>query len=117
MAEDNQPEPPPLARRIKTRQRTLLRGIIIYADGIHTCDCTIRDLSEDGARLVLKSRQTIPSRFHLINFRSHMLHQAELMRAKGTELGVKLLSAVDLRTTADPALAQIKRIYLARLAV
>ena len=111
------PEPPPLARRVKTRQRTLLRGIVVYADGVHTCDCTIRDLSEDGARLVLKTQQTIPSRFHLINFRSHMLHEAELVRVKGVELGVKLLSSVDLRTASDPALAHVKRIYLARLAV
>lgn len=117
MAEDSNPEPPPLARRVKSRQRTLLRGIVVYADGRHTVDCTIRDLSEDGARLLLKSRQTIPSRFHLINFRSHTLHEAELVRVKGEELGVKLLSTLDLRAASDPALAQIKRIYMARLAV
>jgi hypothetical protein len=117
MADDMMPEPPPLARRVKPRQRTLLRGIIIYADGIHTIDCTIRDLSEDGARLVLKSQQTIPSRFHLINFRSHTLHEAELVRVKGVEMGVRLLSTLDLRAASDPALAQFKRIYTARLAV
>jgi len=89
--------------------------MIVYADGRHTIDCTIRDLSEDGARLLLKSLQTIPAKFHLINFRAHALHEAEVVRMKGLELGVRLLSTLDLRSSSDPGLAHLRRIYMARL--
>ena len=43
--------PPPAERRPKARQRVLLTGIVAYANGAHSFHCTIRNLSETGARL------------------------------------------------------------------
>lgn len=47
------------------RHRTLKGGRIVVNDGFSTFDCTIRNLSETGAKLVVTSSLPIPQRFEL----------------------------------------------------
>ncbi len=42
-------------RRRATRQRTFLRGRVIYDHGRGSADCMVRDMSEHGAKLVFSS--------------------------------------------------------------
>src|ERR1700692_139593 len=59
---DNSP-PPPAERRPRSRKRVLLGGIITFADGAHSFDCTFRNLSESGARIVVAKNAQFPSEF------------------------------------------------------
>ena len=49
MAAKSSDAPPPTERRPKRRKQVLLAGVITYADGAYSFDCTIRDLSETRA--------------------------------------------------------------------
>ena len=40
-------------RRKTPRKRLLKEGKIVYADGLRVLDCTIRDMSAEGARLLI----------------------------------------------------------------
>ena len=54
------------------RRRTLLNGKLVYSegrfepDGAFTLDCTVRDISEGGAKIVVRQRQALPPNLYLI---------------------------------------------------
>ncbi len=45
------------------RRRVLKEGKIVYADGLRVLDCTIRDISEQGARLLIANTVGLPDTF------------------------------------------------------
>ena len=49
----------------KARRRVLKEGKIVYADGLCVLDCTIRDMSERGARLMIANTAGLPDTFQL----------------------------------------------------
>jgi hypothetical protein len=53
------------SKRGSPRQRVLKGGKIVFAGGSFSVDCTIRNLSETGARLQIPTTGPIPDRFHL----------------------------------------------------
>ncbi|WP_332688064.1 PilZ domain-containing protein [Devosia sp.] len=52
-------------KRASPRQRTLKGGRIVINDGFSTFQCTVRNLSESGARLKVASIIGIPDSFQL----------------------------------------------------
>jgi len=52
--------------RASPRQRTLKGGRIVINDGFSTFQCTVRNLSETGARLKVASIIGIPETFQLV---------------------------------------------------
>jgi hypothetical protein len=77
-------------RRKSHRNRTLKGGRIVTNDGHSTFDCTVRNLSEEGAKLVVASIIGVPHRFRLSmidgrNFDCETIWHTE------TELGVRFL--------------------------
>lgn len=72
------------------RNRTLKGGRIVTNDGHSTFDCTIRNLSEGGAKLAVTSIIGLPQRFALAlqdgrHFNCEMVWHTE------SEVGVKFL--------------------------
>ena len=67
------------------RRRTFLNGKLAYGDGIFapdgafTLDCSIRDLSEGGARIVLAKRQPIPVSLYLIVVKFAVAYHASVV--------------------------------------
>ena len=51
-----------IERRKSLRKNVLLTGKIIYGEGAHVLDCTIRDVSATGARITLARGGQIKSR-------------------------------------------------------
>lgn len=47
------------------RRRTLKRGLVTFAGGFMTLECTVRNLSETGARLVMENGAVPPDQFVL----------------------------------------------------
>jgi hypothetical protein len=53
-------------RRKVRRRRSYLGGRIVFNNGMSTIDCLIRDISPEGARLVVHDAYAIPDRFELL---------------------------------------------------
>lgn len=111
---DTDNTPPFAERRPKPRKRVLLTGIIAYANGAHSFHCTIRNLSESGARLAVGSQAQFPSDFYLINIRDRVAYDAKLAWNKGSEIGVTFKSTLPLAGITDPALAFLKQLWLTK---
>jgi hypothetical protein len=72
------------------RHRTLKGGKIVINDGFSTFDCTIRNLSETGAKLVVSSSLAIPQRF-VLAMDDGRRFECELAWRTETEIGVHFL--------------------------
>jgi hypothetical protein len=101
-------------RRPKTRKRVLLTGIVVYGNGAHSFHCTIRNLSETGARLAVDGNAQFPSDFYLINIRDRVAHEVKLVWNRGAEIGVTFKSTIPLGGITDPALAFLKQLWLTK---
>jgi hypothetical protein len=110
----NHDAPPPAERRPKARKRVLLTGIVAYANGAHSFHCTIRNLSESGARLAVGNNTQFPSDFYLINIRDRLVYDAKLVWNRGTEIGVTFKAVLPLAGITDPALAFLKQLWLTK---
>lgn len=95
------------------RKRTLLGGKITYADGAHTLDCTIRDVSRTGARIALAKGLGIPSAVYLIDLRNGVAYEANVEWCRPPEFGLAFLKTHPLATLCDPHLYYLKRLWIA----
>lgn len=107
--------PPPAERRPRPRSRVLLSGLVVHGGGAYSFDCSIRNLSETGARLVMKNPQ-FPSEFFLINVRDRVAYDCKIVWNKGGEVGVAFKAVIALTTVADSPLAYLKQLWLAKAA-
>ncbi len=80
-------------KRGKPRQRTLKAGLIVFNDLRSTVECTIRNLTEGGARLKVASPIGIPDRFILQNTSDRTKRECEVVWRKATEIGVRFVQA------------------------
>jgi len=75
-------------RRKVPRRRVLKEGKIVYADGLRVLDCTIRDISESGARLLIANTVGLPDAFLLYEKSSGVLHPATIAWRQANAIGV-----------------------------
>lgn len=76
-------------RRQVPRRRVLKEGKIVFADGLRVIDCTIRNMSPVGARLLISSTLGIPDTFLLYEKTAQMLHQAKVIWRHADAIGIK----------------------------
>ena len=76
-------------KRGASRQRVLKAGKIIFAGGALSVDCTIRNLSANGARLQVPTTVSIPDRFILVDAHSGTRHEAVVVWRRGDQIGVR----------------------------
>lgn len=77
-------------RRNFPRLRTLKGGKIVLNDGFSTFDCTIRNMSEEGAKLIVTSIIGVPKHFALaMNDGRHF--QCQTIWHTETEIGVEFV--------------------------
>jgi PilZ domain len=115
MAEPPSSEPLSIERRPERRKRVLLGGIIAYAGGKHSLHCTIHDISDTGARVVVRG-QKVPSDFYLIHVRDRLAYEAKVVWNEGTEVGVTFKRTFRLADIGDPALSYLVKLWLAQAA-
>lgn len=75
-------------RRSVHRRRTLKGGRIVINNGYSTLQCTVRNLSETGAKLIVPSIIGIPDGFQLVLDDGQKFDCAVIWRKDG-ELGVE----------------------------
>jgi hypothetical protein len=101
-------------RRPKNRKSVLMTGVVTFAGGERSFDCTFRDLSATGARIAVGKNVQLPQDFYLINIRDRCVYEAKLVRTEGTEVGVTFQKALPLADLSDPKLAYLKRLWMAK---
>lgn len=97
-------------RRPPPRRRVLLGGLITYAQGTHCFSCSIRDFSETGARISMKSRHALPSQIFLINLRDRVAYECRTKWSKGEDAGLAIEKAMPLDEIDDSKLGFLKRL-------
>jgi two-component system cell cycle response regulator len=76
-------------KRKVPRRRVLKEGKIIFADGLRVFDCTIRDMSEGGARLLIANTVGLPDSFQLYEKSSGLLYPAKVAWRQANSIGVQ----------------------------
>ena len=93
------------------RTRSMLTGIVAYNDGASSFFCAIRNLSTTGARILVPTGVTFPSRLFLIVVRHRIAHEAEVVWLDRNEVGLKFGRSIDLHDGMDNKLAFLSRLW------
>jgi hypothetical protein len=101
-------------RRPANRKQVLLTGIVAYDAGQRSFDCTIRDLSQSGARIAAAKGAQFPPEFYLINIRDRVAYEAKVARSDGLEAGVVFKKVLPLSGLSDPNLGYLKRMWMSK---
>ena len=75
-------------RRLSARKRSLLQGRVYYNHRRATVDCLVRDISEQGAKLVFGEAAAIPDVIELYLPGREELHRVVVQWRKDNEMGV-----------------------------
>ena len=90
------PTPAPvIEQRRAPRLRTLLSAIIQCDDHKSTMDCTVRNLSAYGGRIVLSEAFRVPDAFNLLIPHHDQLHRARVVWRRGECAGLALSDVVE----------------------
>lgn len=74
--------------RQSSRVKSFLRGEIVYANGASRTECTIRDISEVGARIQIPDSVTVPETFELVIPQKGQHERSRIVWRRGSEIGV-----------------------------
>ena len=105
-------DPPSDDRRGAPRRRALLSGKLVYGAAEYSVDCTIRDLTETGARVRLATDVPVHDPVWLIHLNLGTAYRAAVAWRKPSELGLRFDGAVDLNGPVDAALHHVRRIWI-----
>jgi hypothetical protein len=76
-------------RRQQPRQRVLKGAVIFFNKGRSSVDCTVRNLTKIGARVVLESTNLVPDQFEVLVKQEKRLYSAETIWRDSTDIGVR----------------------------
>jgi hypothetical protein len=76
-------------KRIAPRHRVLKDGKIVMLNNWSVVDCTIRDQSENGARLRCRDPAAVPNVFRLLIPHDHTIRDAEVVWRRDDQVGVR----------------------------
>ena len=79
-------------KRIKPRMRTVLAARVEINNGDSTFDCTVRNLSDTGARIKVEAPHTLPETFQIYIIKSDVRYKCEIKWRTVTEVGVHFIS-------------------------
>jgi hypothetical protein len=98
-------------QRRAPRKRTLLGGKVIYGDGQQVRDCTIRDISDTGAKIVIAKGEVIPTRVFLIDRRSPIAYEATISWIKAPDFGLTFVKSHALKGDMPAELDYLKQVW------
>ena len=96
-------------KRKNQRRRVLKEGKIVFVDALSVIDCTIRDMSPEGARLLIASSMGVPDTFYLYEKSTGLLHPTSVVWRQTNALGVKFDGpATSIDDAANKRFARLK---------
>lgn len=75
-------------RRRSTRQKSLLRGCIYFNKRRGAVDCLIREISDEGARIIFSAAVNVPDAFELYIPQKEKTVRARVQWRHGDEMGL-----------------------------
>lgn len=99
---------PAAERRSQARRRTFLGGLLRRRDRASTEDCTIRNLSDGGARLEVANAAWTPESFELAVNGRDMIWPARVVWRQGGAIGVRF-EAGDAAGAARSEIERLRR--------
>lgn len=84
----NQDDPPDGPQPRPSRTRTFLKGIVYYDNRRASIDCTVRDMSETGARIVFSTPVIVPDNLELYIPQKQVTLPVRVRRRDEREIGV-----------------------------
>jgi len=103
-----QPEPAMAESRNQTRAGCLVHGQISAPELPDPIDCTIWDVSPEGARLILPEGASVPDEISISNPFSLNPREVEVCWRAGNEVGIRLLG--EAASASEPVLAEKVRL-------
>ena len=88
-------------RRKSLRRRVLKAAKIIFSHNTSVVNCSVRNLSEDGALLLLPSTLGIPARFELLMENATERVTCEVVRQREKQLAVHFVDRAPSRGQSD----------------
>lgn len=99
--------------RRERRLSTVLPGVIAALDGSAEHDCTIRDLSESGARVKAPKGAALSDEFYLMHMKERTAYHAKVVWRFDGFMGLRFLSAIPL-SGPPPAPLFLRKAWLRR---
>jgi hypothetical protein len=90
-------------RRSSKRWRTVLKARILFNNRASVLDCTVRDLSEAGARIYFADTAALPATFELEIPNKGLRIEGRVMWSRGANHGVMFRQKVKVWTEAPRA--------------
>jgi len=87
-------------RRMAQRSRALLAGKLIVGNGAMSSDCTIRDMTDGGARIRISHAVGLPKAVMLLVIKDGLVFEANVAWRRGDELGLEFTRRMDVRDEA-----------------
>lgn len=78
-------------KRHDQRRRTFKGGKILFNQDRSVIDCTVKNLSEGGAALLVESTIGIPAEFNLLISPDHVLKACKVVWKTDTQIGVSFV--------------------------
>jgi hypothetical protein len=76
-------------KRRASRHRVLKEGKIVMHNNLSVVDCSIRDLSDSGARIRCKDQPAVPTDFKLLLTADLRIRDAHVVWRKDDQLGLQ----------------------------
>jgi hypothetical protein len=92
-------------RRKSTRQKSFLRGCIYFNNRRSALDCLVRDISDEGARLIFSDTVAIPDVVDLYIPQKEQTLRAHVEWRQGEEAGVAFVQ--EGHASASPLLSDV----------
>jgi hypothetical protein len=90
-----------MEKRSNTRIRTYLSGYI-RGGKLRGEDCTIRDISVRGAKVLLTTELPLPAELEMIVTKWRQAYPVRVVWRKGREIGVEFCEPLDALSETDP---------------
>lgn len=95
------------------RRRALLRGMVVSLDGAQSFGCSVRDISETGARIEVPRGTIVPARVYLITSRQPTAWNSRVVWRNAVQTGLAFAAEHRLSPDMDERLQFLWHLYLA----
>lgn len=75
--------------RNAARQRVLKTGKLVFGNNHSIVDCTIRNMSKTGAKILCGDQSAVPSLFKLVTTSDNLMRDAKVIWRRGNEIGIR----------------------------
>ncbi len=104
--------PYPVNRRSNQRFRSYLHGKLIFEGPAFSADCTIRNLSQIGARVDVPVGAVYPAHALLLVTKTGAVHESTTIWASATAVGLCFDRSFDLNAGAPSRLGEAYRLWM-----